>query len=285
MSGGKWKRVSKSSCCPICGRLDWCLRSSDGSAAICARVSDGAVRQIGDAGWLHRLRTAERRPAATRMITISSVDRRTDLDELAERFRQNLKQVTLRHLGAHLGVSDGSLQRLGVGWNGRAYTFPMLNAFDQTVGIRLRLADGRKLSLRGGHEGLFIPHGLTTAAPLLICEGPTDTAAMLDLQFNAIGRPSCTGGTRMTADLIQRHRFAEVVILADGDEPGQRGAAALATVLRCYAPVVRTVVPPVGIKDGRAWVNQGARREDIEQAIASAPTQQLRFNSMRVGAG
>ncbi len=46
--------------CPICEKPDWCLVSIDDpsnpSAVLCGRVSDGAVREIEDSGFLHVLR-------------------------------------------------------------------------------------------------------------------------------------------------------------------------------------------------------------------------------------
>ena len=61
---------------------------------------------------------------------------------------------------------------------------------------------------------------------MLICEGPTDTAALLDMGFaNVVGRPSCTGGIKLLVELVCQRRSEEVVVVADGDEPGQGGPA------------------------------------------------------------
>ena len=49
-------------------------------------------------------------------------------------------------------------------------------------GIRIRRPDGAKFSIKGGKEGLFIPEEFG-GDRLLIAEGPTDTAALLDLGF------------------------------------------------------------------------------------------------------
>jgi hypothetical protein len=44
--------------------------SRDGSAAVCARIADGAVKRSGEAGWLHRLReTSERYAVRRRQLT------------------------------------------------------------------------------------------------------------------------------------------------------------------------------------------------------------------------
>jgi hypothetical protein len=153
----------------------------------------------------------------------------------------------------------------------------MQDAAENTLGIRLRLPDGRKLSVRRGCEGLFIPGALDAGRRLLICEGPTDTAAMLDLGFSAVGRPSCTGGVRLLVELARRWRVPELVVVADSDVPGQRGAESLASVLAAYCPVVRIIAPPAGIKDARAWKLDGAMAAGIEAAIGAAPPWKLTF--------
>src|SRR5205814_890776 len=111
---------------------------------------------------------------------------------------------------------------------------------------------------------------------LLIAEGATDAAALLDLGFpNVAGRPSCTGGTRQAAELVRIRRPAEVVLAADGDQPGRRGAGTLAAILAAYAPAVRVVTPPGGIKDARTWKRAGATHADVERTIAAAPVHRM----------
>ncbi len=144
----------------------------------------------------------------------------------------------------------------------------MSDATGTIIGIRRRLPSGRKLAVRGGREGLFVPTALSRSGRLLICEGPTDTAAMLGLGFAALGRPSCSGGTRFVGVLA---RAREVVIVADGDEPGRHGAIRLATTLHLHCPKVDIISPPPGVKDARAWVGAGATRHDIESTLANGP--------------
>jgi len=150
-------------------------------------------------------------------------------------------------------------------------------------GIRLRHLDGRKLSVRGGREGLFVPRDLATSERLLVCEGATDAAALLDLGLTAIGRPSCTGGVGLIVDVVRRRREREVVVLADADEPGRRGAANLAAVLTAFAPSVRIIEPPSGAKDARAWVRSGATAVDVQRAIDAAEPQRLRVTTTVAG--
>ena len=89
------------------------------------------------------------------------------------------------------------------------------------VGIRLRNAYGEKWAVTGGRNALFVP-----SAPVqkrcYICEGPTDTAALLSLGLFAIGRPSCNEGAAMLAALLPRLGVREAVIAGDHDQDKTR---------------------------------------------------------------
>src|SRR5262249_47457954 len=149
----------------------------------------------------------------------------------------------LHQLAVTLGLSSEALAALGTGWSEahRAWSFPMADTAGNVLGIRLRGQDGRKFAVKGGREGLFIAPTLEIdPAILLVCEGPTDTAALLGLGFRSVvGRPSCTGGIKLLVEFVRGRAPSEVVVVSDADEPGRRGAANLAAVLVAYAPVVR----------------------------------------------
>src|SRR5262249_26603719 len=161
---------------------------------------------------------------------------------------------------------------LGIGWSNehRAWSFPMQDASGRVVGIRLRAPRGAKFAVKGGHEGLFLPATATLVGPgsqLLIVEGATDTAALLDMGVqNGVGRPCCMGGVKLLVGLVRLRQRPEVVV-ADGDEPGQRGAEHLASILLAYVPAVRLIRPPNGIKDARAWLQAGGTEKDVLDAI------------------
>ena len=175
--------------------------SGNPTAAICTRHE--SRRRCGESGWLHwlqsdprgRPRTQQRRVVLLQGPTAADTVRQ-DIAQQAEEARQAIAPDALQRLADTLGLSPESLERLGVGWSAKhdAWTFPMTDAQGDVLGIRLRLRNGRKLSVRGSKEGLFLPAGLEGGQQLLVAEGPTDTAALLDLGFAAVGRPSCTGG-------------------------------------------------------------------------------------------
>jgi len=180
-------------------------------------------------------------------------------------------------LAEALGVSYRALYRLGAAWAPQhaAWAFPMRDGDGGIIGIRLRAMDGRKRAVRGSRAGLICDPSLTGNIPLLICEGPTDTAAAMTLGFSAIGRPSCRGQEDLLRARLRLWRD-DVVIVADHDRPHERpdgsawrpgfdGAVDLATALRRPC---RIIMPPG--KDIREWVRAGAQRSDIEAAVRDA---------------
>jgi len=249
------------------------------TAVICARTE--SPKLCGEAGGLHVLRDDSptwapwRRTIPAAVRTMSGPDR-LDFAKLAAEYRAAVQPQVVARMAASLGLSMESLGRLRIGWASghRAWTFPMIDVAGRVLGIRLRRPDGRKLSVKGGKEGLFIPTALD-GGRLLIAEGPTDAAALLDLGFSAVGRPSCAGGVRLLVELVQRLAVPEVVIVADGDTPGQRGADSLAAVLLAHCPAVRIITPPAGIKDARAWKRAGATAADLQAVIGAAPVRRL----------
>jgi hypothetical protein len=206
---------------------------------------------------------------------------------IAAECQRAIQPDRLQALADDLGLSVVSLQRLGIGWSGayRAWTFPMFAAACGVLrvdGIRVRRPSGDKLAMTGSRNGLFVPGGLdrhddaqpigaiiARDNPLFICEGPTDTAAMLDLGFHAIGRPSCSGGTAHVVALVASMRSPDVVLMADADAPGQRGAAALAKTLSASGVAVRVLTPPSEYKDVRAWKQSGLLADEIIALIES----------------
>ena len=279
----KWQRVSRRRRCPICGKHDWCLTSGptdSPDAVICARV-ESAMR-VGNrgSGWLHRLRHDPFELRRTRRTVDLPAEPVIDFDTVASRCESALGLHRRGLLAEELGVTADSLSRLQVGWSEqhRSFTFPMRDADGNLRGIRLRRIDGSKWAVKGSRQGLFLPRSFPIGNTLVVCEGPSDSAAMLMLCFDAAGRASCNSGTELLIDLVQQHHFEDVVIIADRDVPGQRGARYLASRLAGYVPDgVRIVTPPA--KDAREWVPQGADRLTVLDAIQAAPALTLMYSS------
>ena len=284
-------RVSRQHLCPICAKHNWCSYSEDGAIAICMRVSNGAIKQTRNGGWLHRLRELPWQPTPGHVHHVwlpASREVRADLTQLATRFRATVNPDNLHRLGISLGLSVNSLNRLGIGWSEdhRAWSFPMVDCRGNVLGIRLRQRNGFKFAVTGGHDGLFVPHSQENecgGSPLIICEGATDTAAVLDLGFSlVVGRPSCTGGAKLLIELVNAWKTADVVILSDGDDAGRRGAETLAALLLAYLKIVRIIEPPAGIKDARAWLRAGATHPHLMKVMEAAPVRRLLVRTRKV---
>lgn len=193
-----------------------------------------------------------------------------DYDAILARWRQATPPQALEDFARTLGVHVNALLELDVTWcaEKNAWAFPMHDERRQVVGIRLR-TETHKFALSGGKAGVFIPARLDSRSMLLICEGPTDTAAALSLGYQAIGRPSCSGATTIIADLLQAGRRRPVVIVADADGPGRAGARQLADriVGLCHGVRIITAAPH---KDLRAWLKAGATPAALQIRIENA---------------
>jgi 5S rRNA maturation endonuclease (ribonuclease M5) len=170
-------------------------------------------------------------------------------------------------LAEALGLRSGVfLSVFGLGWceAQQCWTFPMHSDPETVVGIRTRHADGSKRALKGSQAGCFMTMNPVSSwsDPVMICEGPTDTAALGMLGFTAVGRPSCSGGTEIIKNLMIDR---EVVIVSDGDSPGRRGADALSHELVRICRSVKIIEPPA--KDMREWLKGGATRAAVEFLI------------------
>lgn len=223
-------------------------------------------------GWLHRIGDAPPAPA-TRCRVIRAVVA-PDLSELARHCREQATPARLEGLAGILGIAPIGLVRVGAGWvKPGTWSFPMQNDRGRITGIRYRAATGSKWAEKGGVDGVFRSTGGDPNAVLMVPEGATDSAALASLGFDVAGRPCCTGGTSIVSRLA---RGRDVVIVADGDGPGRRGAGSLASAVLPYARSVRIVEPPQQHKDARAWIAAGASRDDVLDLIGKAPIRALR---------
>src|SRR5258705_2607362 len=140
----------------------------------------------------------------------------------------------------------------------------------RVIGVRIRDdASGTKFAVRGSGNGLFLPR-IDERELVIACEGETDTAAALSLDFYAIGRPGCSGGTELFLRWLRRRAMRDVVVVADSDGPGIQGAYELVDALSAHARSVRVVIGPRGGKDLMQAVRSGYTRDDLLQDIETA---------------
>lgn len=183
--------------------------------------------------------------------------------DLAEQSSTALSTERRSLLAGQLGASEEALALIGLGWMGgrQAYSFPERDGQRRIVGIALRLKDGSKGFIAGGHRGLTIPANLDAlAGTVLVVEGQSDVAACLTLGIAAVGRPSCNGGAAHLAELLSNR---DVLVVGENDRkangtwPGRNGARSIADKLAtAWGRPVRWTLPPEGVKDIRAWLSR-----------------------------
>ena len=249
-------RVTKQQRCPVCKHGDWCRVFADGWAE-CMRVQSDRPAKSG--GWMHRIGDEPRRylPPPPRFAPTS-----INATKLIREWAAATTATALDALAASLGLTTPSVKAAGAAWatpHG-AWAFPMCDGYGNTLGIRLRSATG-KYAVRGSKQGIFLAD-VPPQKTLFVCEGPTDTAAAIELGFFAVGRPNCCCGGPEIKVYARRLAVARVVVIADNDKPGLDGARKVGGELKLPFAIY---VPPA--KDLREFVGLGGTRAMIENTL------------------
>lgn len=296
-----FRRTSRSRPCPVCHKPDWCLVSTDDPEApplaLCKRVESPV--QWGSAGYLHRLRSLHHVLGARRrtIVSASPAAAHAELGHLAEQAAARVHYANSEAFAATLSISLHSLTRLGLGWmdptvladlgmrsRSGVWSFPMRLPTGCACGIRLRTDGGFKFAVAGSRNGLFLPDGLVgPLALLLIAEGESDTAALLDMGFDAIGRPGAGNANELVLSLVRNIRPLRVVVVGDNDSIGQVKATHLARKLAPHIPDTRVILPPPSIKDAREWKKSGATCAAVSAAIDAAKPVRFMVTATRKG--
>jgi len=248
-------RVSKASPCPQCGKPDWCTVGEGG--VVCMRVKSG--RPFKNGGWFHAFDSAMGRPVAR---PPEREPPRINATAMHRAWLAGTAPEALAAFAEELGVSVAAFAAVGAAWAPphAAWAFPMCDGYGNVVGIRLRNERG-KFAVRGSRQGIFL-----AAAPaqktLFVCEGPTDTAAAVELGLFAAGRPNCCCGGLDVRAYVRRHECARAVVVSDNDKPGLDGARKVGGELGLPYAVY---VPPA--KDLREFVRLGGTRVMIENTL------------------
>lgn len=272
-----WQRVSRRDPCKICGKGDWCTYTDRG--ACCMRVE--SCKPMRNGGWWHS--GGGKAPFVAVGEPVRTLPRSgtppPNFAALISRWRKE-KAGELEPYAATLGVGKQDLDDLHVAYapEYQAFAFPMYKPDGSISGIRLRNSQ-RKWSVLGSHNGLFIPFAairrVASLNPVLLVEGPTDTAAGLALGFLTIGRPNNLTGGEMIAEVLKELQIIkDIIVVYDNDEhidsmgkrirPGPMGAERLIKVL--CRPVHR-FIPPT--KDLRSFLTNGGTRELLLSVVRS----------------
>jgi len=274
------KRASERNPCPICHKPDWCSVTDNGEVAFCMRIQSNMPCKNGAS--MHFLKDQDRSSVPQRRAPLPIPVKNIAFD--AARYHGSIRKewdsIWCDGTAVSLGVDMEALERLQPGWDAfnKAVGFPMRDSDGNVIGIRLRNFIGKKWAVSGSKDGLFFDPALELGEEreLVICEGPTDTAAAYTLGIPAVGRSSCGTGLELLKALCARLKVRLVTIVADADEPKERpdgstwrpgieGAILLGSRLGRFH---RVVVPPK--KDLREWVGFGCSRKEWENWISTA---------------
>lgn len=300
MKNRAWIRVSRDEPCEVCGRGDFCTRSADGTVAKCMRI-ESQKKVKGDlGGWIHKI---DGEPMKV-LTPTKTPPVEQDWTPFARKCFSDGADIR-NALSGELGVSVESLERLWVGQGFDDYrkfhfsTWPERRPGGKVVGIVRRYSvpvsdgGGNKLTMKGSKHGLYLPKDWWRGSgPVVVCEGGSDTAALLTLGISAIGRPTNIGGVNM---LIGALRDCErpIIILGERDRkpervgtiktcpadcegcqwcwPGLYGARVTAERLKAATSKrVLWRLPPDESKDVREWLQ-----------TAASPTAAKFFNRLR----
>ena len=251
-----FRRVSKASPCPQCGKPDWCTVGDYG--VVCMRVE--SARPVKNGGWFHAFGAAGGRP-----LPPPPPRRQPPAINATALHRAWLAATVPESLAAFasaLGLSVAALTAVGAAWAPphAAWAFPMRDGHGDVVGIRLRNERG-KFAVRGSRQGIFLAD-VPAQKTLFVCEGPTDTAAAVELGLFAAGRPNCCCGGLDIRNYARRHKCGNAVVVSDNDKPGLDGARKVGGELGLPYAVY---VPPA--KDLREFVRLGGTRAMIENTL------------------
>ena len=251
-----YTRVTKLNPCPVCKKPDWCRVFTDGWVE-CMRVQSDRPAKSG--GWLWQCHLP---PAASPPLPPRVAVPTINATKLMRGWWTSTDDGMHDAFARELGLSVAALVAANAAWAAphSAWAFPMCDGHGNILGIRLRNAQG-KFAVRGSKQGIFIPN-VPPQKTLFVCEGPTDTAAAVDLGLFAVGRPNCCCGGADIKVFARRHQCHRVVVVSDNDKPGLDGACKVGAEIGLPFAVY---VPPA--KDLREFVRLGGTRAMIENSL------------------
>lgn len=263
-SSHRWVRVSRDNLCPVCGKPDNCEVSSDGGVVWCGRVSEGSVRENAGGQYLHRLKHDRQPPSMPPVREGHRKSAPRDYSGLAWRLYEEGGEGRQR-LSELLGVKETALVRLQVGWDrwNNYWSFPERDGHGKVIGINARHLSGEKKRLFGGKSGLtYAQDRMAGEGPILLVEGGSDSAALMGIGLNVVGRPSNRGGVGLLTELLRAiPTTREIIVIGerdakpDGNWPGREGAICTARGLsEALDRSVGWSLPPDHAKDSRDWL-------------------------------
>lgn len=276
----EWARVTRHEPCAVCGKPDYCTRTTDGTAARCMRVESDkpSPDRNGGSAWLHVLSNP-----LPPLPPPKPVERKEDWTrECRAMFNHERAHQKRCEVADKLSVSVSSLEdlRVGIGWdewnNAEFSSWPSRDETGRVIGYVRRYNDGSKRTNQGGSTGVFYTSNWNShPGPLFIVEGGSDVAACESACLSAIGRSSNTHGGEFIKKMIEAAQCKKrIIVIGERDEvvskrgtisscqkdcsgcafcfPGMFGAKKVAAEL-----ATSWVFPPKPYKDMRELLTSG----------------------------
>lgn len=153
----------------------------------------------------------------------------------------------LRELMQERGLSEETIRRFEIGWDGQRYTLPVRDAAGQLVNIRrynLGASKNKMLNIQNhGGVRLYNAQVLNDAQTVVLCEGEMDC-----LILNQEGIPAVTataGAATFNDEMAKQFQDKTVFVCYDADDEGNMGAAKAGKMVAVYAREVYKVDIPL----------------------------------------
>lgn len=147
------------------------------------------------------------------------------------------------------GLTDATIDRFMLGWDGKRYTIPHLYRL-VPFGCKRRKSniddgiDAKYVSVTGSRSGIFNADILNSTESVVICEGEIDAMLLEQWGFPAV-TPTAGAGTWKESWVSLFSSVRNIWIMFDNDDAGRTGAMKIKGMLR-RAKIVNY---PAGIKD------------------------------------
>lgn len=203
----------------------------------------------------------EIRPANSQKLSLHN-SKKIDIVKTFERMfssftPQTNKEIVCLNLGFDIPAEKMHITRnIGAKIGNGSIGFPLWNEKWDMVGIHKR---PQKKNVRGSRVGIFGSPDMINTDVFYITEGVTDLICILAMGLRGIGRFSANSCVGIIKSLTSDKKYDRIVIVADNDNEGKRGAERLRHTLSDKKPLI--LYPPSQCKDLKEWV----KRDGLEK--------------------
>lgn len=224
-----------------------------GSKDNCAEYDDGHTFCFG----CHTYTSGEGEIMKDQEIkTPSRTEKNLIYGDIAALSKREISEATCRKFGYEVGEYQGRPVQIA---NYR-------NDHGEIVAQKIRDANKNFTILGDAKEmGLFGQHLWTTGKKLIVCEGEIDCLSVSQVQRNKYPVVSLPNGAQSSKKALMRawdwlDGFAEIILMFDQDEAGQKAALECAEAL----PVGKVKIAKLAYKDANEALQKGAESEIID---------------------